>query len=90
MGCFVQGGKNGMGCFVRVDKNCMGCFDRGVKKWHGMFCHTFLSVQLIACLFCNLISPDCKWGCKFEPLIAGMQHWSSLANVLSEKLRLFS
>ena len=31
MGCFVQGGKNGMGCFVRGDKNCMGCFVRGGK-----------------------------------------------------------
>ena len=31
MGCFVQGGKNGMGCFVRGDKNCMGCFVRGDK-----------------------------------------------------------
>ena len=32
MGCFVQGGKNGMGCFVRGDKNCMGCFVRGGKS----------------------------------------------------------
>ena len=31
MGCFVQGGKNGMGCFVRGDKNYMGCFVRGGK-----------------------------------------------------------
>ena len=31
MGCFVQGGKNGMGCFVWGDKNCMGCFVRGGK-----------------------------------------------------------
>ena len=31
MGCFVQGGKNGMGCFVRGDKNCMGCSVRGGK-----------------------------------------------------------
>ena len=32
MGCFVRGGKNGMGCFVRGDKNCMGCFVRGGKS----------------------------------------------------------
>ena len=32
MGCFVQGGKNGMGCFVRGDKNCMGCFVQGGKS----------------------------------------------------------
>ena len=31
MGCYVQGGKNGMGCFVLGDKNCMGCFVPGGK-----------------------------------------------------------
>ena len=31
MGCFVQGGINGMGCFVRDDKKCMGCFVLGGK-----------------------------------------------------------
>ena len=32
MGCFVQGGKNGMGYFVRDDKHYMGCFVRGGKS----------------------------------------------------------
>ena len=38
MGCFVQGGKNGMGCFVRGDKNCMGCF-----VWDGKLIRDVLS-----------------------------------------------
>ena len=37
MGCFVQGGKNGMGCYVRGDKNSMGCYVRGDKKSMGCF-----------------------------------------------------
>ena len=32
MGCFVRGGKSGMGCFVRGDKNSMECFARGGKS----------------------------------------------------------
>ena len=32
MGCFVQGGKNGMGCFVWGDKNYMVCFVQGGKS----------------------------------------------------------
>ena len=46
MGCFVQGGKNGMGCFVRggklmwdvlsgVLKNVMGCFVLGCFVLHS-------------------------------------------------------
>ena len=37
MGCFVQGGKNGVGCYVRGDKNSMGCFVRGDKNSMGCF-----------------------------------------------------
>ena len=37
MGCFVQGGKNGMGYYVRGDKNSMGCYVRGDKNCMGCF-----------------------------------------------------
>ena len=37
MGCFVQGGKNGMGCYVQGDNNSMGCYVRGDKNSMGCF-----------------------------------------------------
>ena len=69
MGCFVQGGKNGMGCFVRGDKNYMGCFVRGGKSmWdvlsgvskNGMGCFVLgcfvLHTLTKPALFCLLLN----------------------------------
>ena len=47
MGCFVQGGRNGMGCFVRGGKNGMGCFVWGNKDHMGCFVRAGKSLQMV-------------------------------------------
>ena len=76
MGCFVQGGKNGMGCYVQVDKNSKGCYVRVTK--------TAWDVLSGVANLCGMFCPGCQklaWDVLSRDVLSGSQY-ISMSNFL--------